>query len=130
MIPPPAMTTSALSMPEHAPELKDHLQSGKCRDVSVVVWRRHLDDVQAHQLRVGCGDAEKVDRLPCGEPAGRWDLGPRRESGVEGIDVERNVDALAGEGGDDHARRAAARDLEGPAHRAAAGPAAAAREVA
>src|SRR6266849_2476169 len=168
MIPPPAMTTSALSMPVQAPELEDQLQSGKGCDVSIVERRRHLDHVQAHQLRARCGDAQKVESLPGGEPAGRWDLRPGREGGVEGVDVERDVHALAVErlgdrarcrrvayqlrsghqqhassadeiklfgvvvasAGDDHAGGADARNLECPAHSAAAGPASAAREIA
>src|SRR5712692_8694855 len=97
MIPPPAMTTSALSMPEHAPELEDQLQSGKGRDVSVIEWRRHLDHIESHQFRARCGHAKKVDGLPSGEPARGWDLGPGCEGGVQGVDVERNVQALAGD---------------------------------
>src|SRR5216684_874524 len=83
MIPPPAMTTSALSMPEHAPELEDQLQSGKGRDVSVIEWRRHLDHIESHQFRARCGHAKKVDGLPSGEPARGWDLGPGCERSEE-----------------------------------------------
>src|SRR5260370_14238375 len=97
MIPPPAMTTSALSMPEHAPELEDQLQSRKGRDVAVVEWRRHFDNVQSHQFCARRGDAKKVDCLPSGEPARRWDFRTGREGRVEGVDVERNVQALAGD---------------------------------
>src|SRR5713226_865792 len=107
MIPPPAMTTSALSMPEQAPELEDQLQSRQGCDVSVVVGRRHLYEVQADQLRACRGDAQEVERLPCGEPSRRWDLSSWREGRVEGVDVERNVEALTVERIGDHARRAA-----------------------
>src|SRR5713226_1434326 len=105
MIPPPAMTTSALSMPEHAPELEDQLQSRQGCDVSVVVRRRHLYEVQADQLRACGRDAQEIERLPSGEPARRRDLSPRRERGVEGVDVERNMEALTVERIRDHSRR-------------------------
>src|SRR5260370_17710376 len=94
MIPPPAMTTSALSMPEHAPKLEDQFQSGKGRDIAVVVWRRDLDHVESHQLRACCGHAQEVDRLPGAQTPGGWDLRAGSEGRVEGVDVERNVQPL------------------------------------
>src|SRR5260370_6228581 len=103
MIPPPAMTTSALSMPEHAPKLEDQFQSGKGGDIAVVVWRRDLDHVESHQLRACCGTAQEVDRLPGAQTPGGWDLRAGSEGRVEGVDVERNVQALAGERLGDHA---------------------------
>src|ERR1700730_15070704 len=88
MIPPPAMTTSALSMPEQAPELEDDLQSGQGRDVSVVERRRHLDHGPPDQLCARRGAAPEVERVPRREPPTGWDLGSGREGRVECVDVE------------------------------------------
>src|SRR5260370_14969402 len=123
MIPPPAMTTSALSMPEQSPVLEDHLQSREGRDVAVVERRRHLHDVQPNQLRAGGGYAQEVERLAGGEPARRGDLSPRRESGVEDVDVEGNMETLAIEGAGDHARGSpSAGHLDGGHHPHAPSP--------
>src|ERR1700730_16430439 len=114
MMPPPAMTTSALSMPEHAPELEDQLECGQRRDVLVIERRRHLDDVDADELRARGRDAQEVERLARAEPAAGRDLSPRRERRIERVDVERDVKALAVERIRDHPRRAAvARQLRG-----------------
>src|SRR5260370_17151565 len=94
LTPPPAMTTSALSMPEHAPKLEDQFQSGKGRDIAVVVWRRDLDHVESHQLRACCGHAQEVDRLPGAQTPGGWDLRAGSEGRAEAADAERNVQAL------------------------------------
>src|SRR5450759_5976300 len=97
MIPPPAITTSALSIPGHSPELEDELQSGEGRDVSIVERRRHLDQIETDRAR-SCQDrAEQVEGLPRGHAARRRDLGYGSERGVEGVDVERNVQLLAGQ---------------------------------
>src|SRR5690348_2785687 len=62
MIPPPAMTTSALSMHSRdgslatrfhqPPHLEDELQRGERCDLLLVEWRRHLDHIQADQVRL------------------------------------------------------------------------------
>src|SRR5260370_27032905 len=116
MIPPPAMTTSALSMPEHAPKLEDQFQSGKGRDIAVVVWRRDLNHVESHQLRACCGHSQEVDRLPGAQTPGGWDLRARSEGRVEGVDVERNVQALACERLGGHAGGSPAARQLGAAH--------------
>src|SRR5213594_2846048 len=95
MIPPPAMTTSAVSMPVEAPELEDQLQRGQDRDVAGVEGRRDLDDVEADELRVLGRDLEQVERLARRQPAGGRDLRSWSVRGVERIDVEGNVDLLA-----------------------------------
>src|SRR5262252_299093 len=105
MIPPPAMTTSALCTElrklglatrlDHAPHLKDHLEGGEDRDLAAVVRRRDLDDVEADELRSGRRPSKQLQRLPARQPARGRDLGPRRECWVENIDVEGDVDLLA-----------------------------------
>src|SRR2546425_9166387 len=104
MMPPPQMTTSALSMPEHSPELEDELEGGERRDVPVVERGRHLHDVEADQPRVRGRDPQQVERLPCGQPAGGRNLCSGREGGIESVDVERNVDVLARQRISDRAR--------------------------
>src|SRR5438445_10887356 len=96
MMPPPTMTTSALSMPEHAPELEDQLERGKRRDVLVIERRRHLDDVDAYELRARGADAQEVEGLARAQPPAGCDLGPRRERRVAPVDVATDSRALAG----------------------------------
>src|SRR5467141_4846301 len=108
MMPPPAMTTSALSMSfahrlrrpcgfDHPPHLEDHLERGECGDVSVVERRRDLDDVETDDARSFGGAAQEVERLPRRQAAGGRDLGPGSKRRVEHINVERDVQLLAGE---------------------------------
>src|ERR1700758_1437371 len=104
-MPPPMMTTSALSTND-APSLEDQLQCGERRDVLVVDGRRDLDDVEADQLRALGGGAQQGEGLPGRETAGRRDLRPRRERRVEDVDVEGDVHLLPGEALGDLARRA------------------------
>ena len=85
MMPPQTMTTSALSMPEKSPELEDHLECSKRGDVPVIERWRHLDHVDADQLRARRGDAQEIQRLPGGQAAAGRDLRPRREGFVEGV---------------------------------------------
>src|SRR5450759_3151549 len=119
MIPPPAMTTSALSMtlpetraggampvPRHAPYLEDQLQRGKGRDVAVVERRRDLDHVKADQVRPIGGGREQVEGLPRRQAAGRRDLRPRSKGGIEGVDVEGDVYVLTRQPVGDPTRRA------------------------
>src|SRR2546427_11173227 len=106
MMPPPTMTTSALSNPGHSPELEDELQSGEGRDVSIVERRRDFDDVEAHGARPRHDRPEELERLPGGHAAGRWNFGSRRESGVGRVDVERNVNLLSPQEGGERLRRA------------------------
>src|SRR6267378_4666791 len=106
MMPPPAMTTSALSMAfghrlhrpgrfDHPPHLEDQLERGEGRDVPVVERRRNLDDVEPDYARALGRGAQQVECLPGGEATCGWDLGPRREGGVEHVDVERDVNLFA-----------------------------------
>src|SRR5260370_1935004 len=108
MIPPPAMTTSALSMtfrdmgagggapaPRHTPNLEDQLQGSEGRDAAVVERRRDLDEVEPDQGGAPCGARQEIESLPRRQPAGRRDLRPRGKRGIESVDVERNVDFLA-----------------------------------
>src|SRR4029077_2324257 len=98
MMPPPAMTTSALStdlgdlrLPRHlhhSPHLKDQLEGGKRGDVLVVDRRRDLDDVESNELRAPRCRLEQCQRLPRRETARGRDLRPRRECGGGHIDVE------------------------------------------
>src|SRR5260370_178809 len=110
MIPPPTTTTSALSMtfhsvrarratpaPRHAPHLEDQLQRGERRDVAAVERRRNLDDVETDQRRAVGGARQEIEGLSRRKPAGRRDLRPRRKRRIEGVDVERDVDLLAGQ---------------------------------
>src|ERR1700730_11940832 len=97
MMPPPAMTTSALSIPGHSPELEDELQSGEGRDVSIVERWRYLDYVDPDGARASQDDSEQVEHLPRGHAACRWDLRSGRVSRIEHVDVQRNMDLLAGE---------------------------------
>src|SRR5579859_2664705 len=102
MTPPPAMTTSALSMafgrmpggaaslPFDPPHLEYQLEGRERRDVAVVVGRRHFDQVEAHELQSIGGGGQEVQRLPARQTARRWDLGARRERGVKDVDVERH----------------------------------------
>src|SRR5471030_2731004 len=77
-MPPPAITTSALSIPGHSPELEDELQRSEAGDVPRIERRRHLDHVEANRARAGKDRCEKVESLPRGHPAGRWNLSPGR----------------------------------------------------
>src|SRR5262245_14197100 len=105
MMPPPAMTTSALSTYlgqrrfaralHHAPDLEDHLQCGEDRDLLLVEGRRNLDDVEPDQLRTLGRAAQQLQRLASGQTARRRNLGPRCECRVKHIDVERDVDLVA-----------------------------------
>src|SRR5713101_6079032 len=105
MMPPPTMTTSALSTfgnllrgsrgLDHPPHLEDQLERGKSRDVSVVEGRGNLDHVESDESRAARRDPEHVQRLAGGEPSGRWDLGPRSEGRIEHVDVEGDVHLLA-----------------------------------
>src|SRR5712692_2482054 len=109
MMPPPAMTTSALSTQlrhvrsgfarglYHPPHLEDHLQRSEGRDVSVVEGRRYLNDVEAHELRAVGGALQQLQRLAARQTSRRRDLGARRKRGVEDVDVERYVDLLPGQ---------------------------------
>src|ERR1700737_3860750 len=107
MIPPPAMTTSAVSMAfgqvaegsaggeRHAPHLEDELERGEDRDVPVVEWRRNLDHVQSDYLRTIRRGMQKVERFSGRQTARRGNLRPGRESRIERVDVERDVDLAA-----------------------------------
>src|SRR3989442_13632820 len=105
MMPPPTMTTSALSNPGHSPELEDELQSGKGRDVSIVERRRDFDDVEAHGARPRHDRPEELERLPGGHAPGRGDLGSGRVRGGEGGDVEGDGDLLSRQAVGDRLRR-------------------------
>src|ERR1700716_36911 len=106
MIPPPATTTSALSiafgalrgrsvaMPGHPPHLKYQLEGGERRDVPIVEGRRHLDDVETDEGRSGGRGREQVERLPGRKAAWRRDLGAGRESRIQDVDVERDMNFL------------------------------------
>src|ERR1700674_1290061 len=94
MTPPPAMTTSALSIPGHSPELEDELQSGEGRDIPIVEWRRDLDHVETHRARASQDSPEKVERLPRRHAACRRYLGAGGIRGVKSVDVKRNMPLL------------------------------------
>src|SRR5690348_2293705 len=106
MIPPPAMTTSALSTDE-PPHLEDQLQRREGGDVRAVERRRNLDDVEADEGRVAGRLAQELQRLPRRESAGGGDLGPGRKRGVEDVDVERDVHLSSIQALGDLARRSA-----------------------
>src|SRR5207302_8277464 len=84
MMPPPTMTTSALSTDvrnpglaralHHSPHLEDELQRRERRDVAVVKRRRDLDDVEPHQVRPCGRAAQQFERLSCGQATGGRDL--------------------------------------------------------
>src|SRR6266567_9443653 len=95
MMPPPAITTSAVSMPVQAPHLEDQLQRGERRDVAIVERRRDLNDVEPDQLRFLRRRRQQPQGLPGGPPARGWDLGPRRKRRVENVDVEGDMDLLS-----------------------------------
>src|SRR5438046_5627930 len=97
----------------HAPDLEDELQRGEGGDVSVVEWRRNLDDVEADDLRTLGRSPQQLQRLSRGQAPGRGDLGSGCEGGVENVDVERDMDLLTRELLRDLARgrRQVARDL-------------------
>src|SRR5487761_618656 len=110
MIPPPAMTTSALSMtfrrvragraapaPRHAPHLEDQFQRGERRDVAAVERRRNLDDVETDQRGALGGGRQEIEGLPRRKAARGRNLGPWRKRGIEGVDVKRDVHRLAGQ---------------------------------
>src|SRR5579859_674247 len=100
-MPPPAITTSAVSMTlpaqnqRHAPHLEDQLERGKNRDVSIVERRRNLDYVDADYLGMVAGRAKQIKRISGRETCGRGNLGPGREGRVKRVDVERDVNLRA-----------------------------------
>src|ERR1700680_2197450 len=96
-MPPPQMTTSAVSKLCQAPELEDELQRRQRGDVAVVEGRRDLDDIQTDERRCRRDRVEDLQRLARRESARRGNLGTRREGGVERVDVERDVHPAAGE---------------------------------
>src|SRR5579864_3229403 len=100
MTPPPAMTTSALSMalgsmpdlafglPMVAPDLEQQLEGCERRDVALVEGGRHLHEVEAHHLRARGGSDQQVQGLPGREAARGRNLGAGREGGIENVYVE------------------------------------------
>src|ERR1700751_3511920 len=90
LLPPPAMTTSALSTDE-PPDLEDQLERRERRDVRVVERRRNLDYVEPDKSRIGGRPAQKLQRLPRREAARGGDLRARRECRVEDVDVEGDM---------------------------------------
>src|SRR5690242_11842540 len=103
MMPPPTMTTSALST-NQTPRLEDQLERGERRDVLAVDGARDLDYVEADELGALGRGAEQGKGLPGREAPGRGDLGPGRERRVEGVDVKGDMHLL---------RRQALGDLAG-----------------
>src|SRR5258708_15953539 len=91
-MPPPQMTTSAVSILVQAPELEDDLERGQRCDVPAVERRRQLDQVEADEARLSGDRVEHLERLARGEPTGRWNLGAGRKGWVERVDVEGHVD--------------------------------------
>src|SRR5579864_3850271 len=87
MIPPPTMTTSALSTGE-PPHLEDQLERGERRDVRAIERRRHLDHIQADKGRIDGRLAQQLQSLPRRKPAGGRDLGAGRKRRIEDVDVE------------------------------------------
>src|SRR5690348_3980349 len=96
MMPPPTMTTSALST-NQTPRLEDELQRGERRDVLVVDGGRDLDYVEADELSTHGRGTEEGKGLPGREALGRGYLGPRRERRIERVDVEGDVHLLPGQ---------------------------------
>src|SRR5690349_15938376 len=96
MMPPPTMTTSALST-NQTPRLEDQLERGERRDVLVVDGGRDLDYVEANDLRALGRGAEQGEGLPGREATGRGNLGPGRERRIERVDVEGDVHLLPGQ---------------------------------
>src|SRR6266849_5301136 len=105
MMPPPTMTTSALSTfgnllrgsrgLDHPPHLEDQLERSKSRDVSAVEGRGNLDHIESDESRAAGRHPEQIQRLPRGETPGRGDLRPGSERRVECVDVEGDVHLLA-----------------------------------
>src|SRR5579859_2899751 len=104
-MPPPQMTTSAVSILVQAPELEDDLECGQRGDVPAVERRRQLDQVEADEARRRRDRMEHLERLSRGEPSSRRDLGAGREGGVERVDVERHVDIAVPDRGADLLQR-------------------------
>src|SRR5579859_7074218 len=97
-MPPPQMTTSAVSILVQAPELEDDLERGQRGDVPTVEGRRQLDQVEADEASLRGDRVEHLERLSRGETYRRRDLGAGREGGVQRVDVERHVDIAVPEG--------------------------------
>src|SRR5579859_4014809 len=94
-MPPPQMTTSAVSILTQAPELEDELERGERADVAVVERRRQLHEVEPDEVRYLGDSVEHLERLAGGEATGGRDLGPGRECRIERIDVERDMHVRA-----------------------------------
>src|ERR1700752_2151638 len=91
-MPPPQMTTSAVSILGQAPDLEDDLERGQRADVPGVEWRRELHQVEADQGRLLGDRVQDLERLARRQAPRRRDLGAWRERRVERVDVERHVD--------------------------------------
>src|SRR5579859_462067 len=94
-MPPPQMTTSAVSILMQAPELEDDLERGQRADVPGVERRRELDQVEADERRLLADRVQDLERLPRGQAPRRRDLGAGREGRIQRVDVERHVDLAA-----------------------------------
>src|SRR5579859_743890 len=91
MTPPPAMTTSAVSIGV-SPELEDALQRGESRDVDRVERRRDLNHIQPDAVTVLAEAGQEVDGLACRDASPRRNLRAWSKCGIENVDVKRNVE--------------------------------------
>ena len=64
------------------------------RIVVDVVGRRDLDDLHAAEA-LSCDEADDFERFARQQATGLWRTGSRREAGIDGVDVERQIDGLA-----------------------------------